>query len=220
VVRKDVADIRTQILEATRSVLEKHGLMGATTREIARAAGCAEGTLFNNFGNREGLFLALFLETLPTFRLALGDLALQVGEGEVADTVVHVVTSGLPFFRKVMPLFTGLIADPDLLVAYRGRLKAGGHGPHRAFDTIAAYLRAEQRLGRVSPGLDPQLAATTIVGACFFKAFYDRFMDVAADSEADAVWAKAFVGTACGGWFAAPASPRGSRRKPRARRPT
>jgi AcrR family transcriptional regulator len=211
-----VADTRAQILDATRAVLEKRGLMGATTREIAKAAGCAEGTLFNQFGNREGLFLALFLDTLPSFRLALGDLALRVGEGEVTDTLARVAAAALPFFRRVMPLFTGLIADPDLLSAYRGRLKGGGHGPHRAFDTIAAYLRAEQRLGRVKAELDLSIAATTIVGGCFFKAFLDRFLDVAASVETDAAWASGFVQTACSGWLVPSAAARVAVPRPRA----
>jgi AcrR family transcriptional regulator len=63
-----VSDMRDQLLDAARDVLREKGIMGATTREIARAAKCADGTLYNHFRTREELFLALFERTLPMFR--------------------------------------------------------------------------------------------------------------------------------------------------------
>ncbi len=52
-------DKRRQILEAAERVFRAKGLAGATTREIARDAGCAEGTIYLHFEDRMALFSAV-----------------------------------------------------------------------------------------------------------------------------------------------------------------
>lgn len=46
---------RQQILEAARKVILSKGFEGATTMDIARDAGVAEGSVFAHFGNKQGL---------------------------------------------------------------------------------------------------------------------------------------------------------------------
>lgn len=61
--RRGGVERRAQILEAAGRVFARRGFRGATTREIAREAGVAEGTLFRYFPTKRHLLLAL-LETL------------------------------------------------------------------------------------------------------------------------------------------------------------
>ncbi|WP_425147855.1 TetR/AcrR family transcriptional regulator [Deinococcus sp.] len=51
---------RTQILEAAAQVFASKGFHPSTIRDIARAAGIAEGTIYNYFDNKGALLLGLF----------------------------------------------------------------------------------------------------------------------------------------------------------------
>lgn len=58
----------TQILEAAATIFAERGFHAATTKDIARAAGVAEGTLYNHFANKSALLLGvmdLMRERLP-----------------------------------------------------------------------------------------------------------------------------------------------------------
>ncbi|GCE20017.1 TetR/AcrR family transcriptional regulator [Dictyobacter kobayashii] len=65
---------RRLILEATERLIRLKGLSRATTKEIAREAGCAEGTLYKHFEHKEDLFLTIIQEHLPTLIEELGRL--------------------------------------------------------------------------------------------------------------------------------------------------
>ena len=56
--RLSVDDRRAQIIEAVTPAVLEHG-SAITTRELAEAAGVAEGTLFKAFGDKESLLAAL-----------------------------------------------------------------------------------------------------------------------------------------------------------------
>ncbi|HEU4950088.1 MAG TPA: TetR/AcrR family transcriptional regulator [Candidatus Deferrimicrobiaceae bacterium] len=59
---------RSRAILATASRLfAKKGYSQATTAEIAREAGVAEGTLYHHFGSKDGIFLTLFDETMEGF---------------------------------------------------------------------------------------------------------------------------------------------------------
>ncbi len=53
-------DTRTRILDAAEKTFARSGWLGATTQEIARAAGVNEVTLFRHFGNKDRLLAAVF----------------------------------------------------------------------------------------------------------------------------------------------------------------
>jgi len=62
----DTARSRAILATASRLFAEK-GYGQATTAEIAREAGVAEGTLYHHFGSKDGIFLTLFDETMEGF---------------------------------------------------------------------------------------------------------------------------------------------------------
>jgi AcrR family transcriptional regulator len=47
---------KQRLLDAAERVIRTKGLAAASTREIAREAGCADGTLYNHFSDRADLF--------------------------------------------------------------------------------------------------------------------------------------------------------------------
>jgi hypothetical protein len=50
-------------------------------------------------------------------------------------------------------------------------------GPQTSRGHLAAYLRAEQRLGRVRADAELEFCAEIILGLCFQRAFRQRFME-------------------------------------------
>lgn len=54
-----IAARRAQILDAAAQVFASKGFHAATVRDVARAAGVADGTIYNYFGSKNDLLLAL-----------------------------------------------------------------------------------------------------------------------------------------------------------------
>jgi len=48
-------DTRSSILEAAERVIRDRGMSSATTKEIARQAGCAEGSIYRYFQDKHTL---------------------------------------------------------------------------------------------------------------------------------------------------------------------
>ena len=182
-------DIREQLLDAAAALLREHGIMGATTREIARVAKVADGTLYNHFRTREALFIALFDRMLPLIKRVLDDLPLKVGQDEVAITLADALVGMLGFFREAVPLFAAVISDPDVNAGYRAEMSATHRGPHKAYMWIEKYLQAEQRLQRVDADADPTTTAQQLLAIAFFQAFIERFLGTTPTAATDRKWA-------------------------------
>ena len=67
--RKDRSETtRTQILEAAMVCFARRGYDGASTAEIAKAAGVSQGIIFHHFGTKEGLFAAIVRSGIDDFK--------------------------------------------------------------------------------------------------------------------------------------------------------
>ncbi len=170
-------EIQKRILDATKRLLESKGLSAATTKAIAKEARCAEGSLYNHFHDRADLLLSVFKDNLPRFSEALHGLAFRIGEGAVEENLKTVFLEFLRFYRQVAPLMGSLFSDLELLKKYQETLAAAGKGPKTSQDHLAAYLKAEQRLGRVRGDADVEFLSEMILGMCFQRAFRDKFME-------------------------------------------
>jgi AcrR family transcriptional regulator len=167
---------RQQIIDAAVLVIGTKGLVGATTREIARAANCAEGTLYTHFPNKEALFLAALTASLPTFVEILEKQLARVGEGELATNLEQIAHAAIAYYRQNIPLASVFFADPGLLERYRATLRELDTGPHRTIARVTAYIQAEQRFGRVSREADAQTTALLLIGPCFQYIYMQSFL--------------------------------------------
>jgi AcrR family transcriptional regulator len=167
---------RQQIIDAAERVVRNKGLAGATTREIAREVGCADGTIYVHFDDRIALFLALLEQNLPGFIQPLRALEEQVGRRSVRANLEAVLHGALEFQDSMLPMVASLFAEPELLLAHREVLRRRDMGPHRSLAAVEDYIRAEQELGRVGKQCDPRAAAFMLLGACFYRTFLDHLM--------------------------------------------
>src|SRR5215470_6494752 len=164
---------RQHILEATERMLQTKGLARLTNKEIAEAAGCAEGTLYNHFDTKEALILAAIKENLPDFLAAVGDD--RIGEHSIEENVQEIALAAIRYYRKLVPLATALFADMDLLAHFRLWMQEHQGGPLRIYERVANYVAAEQRLGRLKPEIDPFSFAALLLGSCHQYVFIKYF---------------------------------------------
>ncbi len=177
------AATRARILEAAERVVRERGLARATTKEIARAAGCSEAALYKHYADKSDLVLAMITSRPGGFPRHLAALRGQAGRLDVEATLVDLAERAVGFFAQAMPVGNALLADPDLLARYRERLAAHGGGPRTAVARLADYLRAERDLGRIRADADPGAAAALLLGACFHTAFLGVFLGDADDEK-------------------------------------
>ncbi|HET7306933.1 MAG TPA: TetR/AcrR family transcriptional regulator [Gammaproteobacteria bacterium] len=164
-------DTRERIVEAAERVMRTKGLAQTTTKEIAREAGCSEGTLYNHFESKEALFLSVLRERLPDFIRQVVAFPERAGSGTVRGNLEEIGCAALSFYREVVPLGACLLAEPGRLAMQRDYLRERGAGPHKAHELVARYLHAEQQNGRVRRDIDPLAATRLLLGGCFQQAY-------------------------------------------------
>lgn len=149
--RSPAAQTRQHLLDAAAEVMERLGMANATTKEIARASGYSEATLYKHFADKSELFLEVMRHRFPPFVGELAALPERVGRGGVRDTLIVIVLGAVPFFRHGVPMLGSLFAEPALLRRHREGLTAHGAGPLNVNRAVAAYLEVAAYLGRSVP---------------------------------------------------------------------
>jgi AcrR family transcriptional regulator len=107
--------MRDRILAAAVSVMRERGVTSTTTKEIARAAGVAEGSIYNHFANKTELVAACMAEVAGGIREALVRLMGRVGEGTVDDNLAELAEAEIAFFTDLLPITGPVLGDPGLL---------------------------------------------------------------------------------------------------------
>ncbi len=165
---------RERILDAAERVILERGLARVTTKEIARAAGVAEGTLFKYFERKDDLLLAVVQEHVPPFVAVTHPE--QAGTGTVGEHLEAIAQAAMAYYAHLIPPTIAFCADATLLARHREWMQAQQTGPQRIFERVAAYIAAEQRLGRLDAQRDPLSVAALLLGPCYQYAFLRHFM--------------------------------------------
>jgi AcrR family transcriptional regulator len=193
-------DTRDRILDAATHVMRTRGFARTTTKEIARAAGYSEATLYNHFQDKTDLFLAVLKERLPTVSWMLSPAASQqASPDDLAARLAAFARGAVEFYQASFPISASVFSEPDLLAAHHAAVTRQGAGPHMPVQALARYLRAQQEHGSVRPGADCDAAASLLLGSCFQYAFLRCFAQLPPDPEADAAHAGAIVTTLLAG---------------------
>ena len=190
-----MSETRERILDAAASVVRERGLARATTKEIAKAAGLSEAALYRHFHDKVELFVHVLDERLPGLISAMKDLPGRVGKDPVAGTLEEIGRVALTFYAEMVPMTGSLFSEPEILARHQESLRAQGLGPQLALLTLATYLRAEQKLGRVPEALDPDAGAALLLGACFQRAFIAQFIGSPVVEKDDRRFVKKLVST-------------------------
>ncbi|MET7322887.1 helix-turn-helix domain-containing protein [Streptomyces sp. NPDC005549] len=165
---------RERILDAAHELMRTVGLARATTKEIARVAGCSEAALYKHFASKEELFIRVLSERLPRLTPLLRGLAAEPGRAPLEDNLTEIARQAALFYEQSFPIAASLYAQTQLKRRHDDAMRELGTGPHLPIEGLDAYLRAEQAAGRVGSDADTFAAASLLLGACAQRAFaYD-----------------------------------------------
>jgi AcrR family transcriptional regulator len=136
------AKTRQRILEAARQLFATNGYEASTTRDIADAAGIANGTLFNYFATKEAILASLAAEAVAAVHLDFEDS--PPSEQSLEEDLFALVAAGL---RKLKPLRKHL---PALLETELNPLVAAPADGARAlrFGHLEAVSRLAKKHGQ------------------------------------------------------------------------
>ncbi len=174
---------RARLIDATLAVVRDVGYPHASTRAIAQAAGVAEGTIYRHFPDKASLFFAAVLESNAPIGESFARLPARAGEGTVEANLADAVVRLAALRSQLIPLELAITIDPELAAQRRHALAAAGGSLPGPPDAIAAYLAAEQGLGRVRADVDPREAAVVILAALFGLVAGQAAEDAGVDAE-------------------------------------
>jgi AcrR family transcriptional regulator len=163
-------DTRQALIEAALQVFLERGFARATTREIARRAGLSEGTMYRHFVDKYELFHEVFFSLATDIGGEFDRLPERAGQGTLRDNLEYVLSLIGQMQARLSSLMASIWADPDLSSSFDAHAKnkvSGGFERPEPVPMVAAYIRAEQELGRVRRDLDPTEAGAVIVSIPF-----------------------------------------------------
>ena len=132
--RKHQTDV---ILDAARALVLDGGPRAASVAAIAKSSGAPAGTLYQRFGNRDGILTAAWLRALERFQDRAMAAGTDAGADMPAETAVAMAVAGIGFARE-------LPEDARLLLTIRpGDLLDGE--PDAAFQQTLAAMNAPLR---------------------------------------------------------------------------
>jgi AcrR family transcriptional regulator len=195
VATEDVIGIRQHILDAAEAAIQDLGMKCATTREIARRAGCAEGSIYRYWPDKQALFHELVKTRFPQFLDLVQTLPDMAGTATVRKNLEAVAVNALGFYRVIVPIVVAAMSDHELLLQQRRHFEEREGGPLRAIRLVATYIGNERRLGRVSDRVSPEHFTRLLLGACFSQALIEALIGEGARVGTDQQFARDIVRT-------------------------
>ena len=166
------AETHQALKDAALRVFTERGFARATTRQIAAAAGVAEGTIYRHFADKHALFREVFISALAGMGEQLRRLPERAGGDTVRDNLEYLFGLLATLQEQTAPLLASMAADPELARSFVAQVADDGL---EGFElsapaaSVAAYIRAEQGLGRIRVDVDATEAAAVVVALPFAR---------------------------------------------------
>jgi TetR/AcrR family transcriptional regulator len=181
--RLHAVDRRKLVLEAALSVFAKKGYAGATTREIAAAAGVTEAIIFRHFPNKQDLFRAVLdLRCGARLQTWLDVLRGQMGRNDDVAVLRTVATGALQCYRDNLD-YERLL----LFAALEGHEVGLAHNREFTIPIMAElteYLIRRQREGAMRECC-PELILVALAGAAHYYGVQTGMFGLSAGDHTD-----------------------------------
>lgn len=145
---------RQRLIQSALTLFTSSGISAATTRQIAEAAEVNEVTLFRQFGNKQGLILAV-IEESESFQ-SLGKIVHQVpASGDVRQLLRDYASATLDECDRHSELLRSFLGEPDAAIAIR----------HALADRLgAANQQIDQYFSDKAPAIDITIFNSALLG--------------------------------------------------------
>lgn len=158
--RLPAAQRREQLLDTAAKLFAVHGYAGATTAQIAKAAGVTEPIIYRHFESKRDLFIALIERTgASTIKLWQHELATAPDPAERLKRLIGanpmVANRGRGIYRVIVQAMTE-VEDPKILEALM-------HHVEMLHQFLMKEVKNAQDAGDVSKRFSPELTAWALI---------------------------------------------------------
>lgn len=158
--RLPAAQRREQLLDTAAKLFAIHGYAGATTSQIAKAAGVSEPIIYRHFESKRDLFIALIERTgAVTIKLWRHELATAPDPAESLQRLIGanpmVANKGRGIYRVIVQAMTE-VEDPMILEALNLHVRT-------LHEFLVAEVARAQESGYVSKRFSPELTAWALI---------------------------------------------------------
>lgn len=180
-----------EILTAAVSVFSEKGYAGATTSEVAKAAGVAEGTIFRYFKTKKELLSAIVIKFVHSISgsLILGGVEkiLATSEGKDLRVVLkEILMDRLRLLHRIRPAFQVVLTEALYHPEIRNAMYDNVY--KRALLTIQPFFERMEEEGKLRTGLSQDTIMRTVMSAFFgliAQCIYTGMTNEAFEQEAD-----------------------------------
>lgn len=157
--RRRPAERKQELLEAASKVFSEKGFHGATTAEIAREAGVAEGTIFRYFKTKKDILISL----IGTIAVDALTSILIRSEGKTdQELLLAFMENNIRFFRKNLDVIRLLLYEAQFHEDVRSRFVE--EVATKINGIIETYIRKRVANGAFRSDINPQIAARAFLG--------------------------------------------------------
>ena len=186
---------RDQLFDAAERVLASAGPVGLTSRAVTDEAGVAKGLIYRYFIDLDE-FLAEFTATKVRHAVeSVSSLADRAGSrtvtGNLSEALLALFGPG-----SHVPAITGLVTSRPSLIPRLHRVLAETSAFGAIEDSLAAYIKAEQGLGRLTPSANPATEAAILLGAVHHLVFAGQSADLVVPSRVQEIVTAVIAGMA------------------------
>lgn len=156
--KKSEDERQAEILDAAVAFFSDKGYSAATTRDIATAAGVAEGTIFRYFPTKKSMLHAITLRFLSgSAEMAIGPIEemLRNAEGRDLRSILYdILIDRMDLLERLFPLariaLTEMLYHEDIRALIREKLF------NRGFEAFCRFHLAAEERGLIRRGLSSQ----------------------------------------------------------------
>lgn len=152
------AATRARILQAAEELFVERGFKAATTAEIARRAGVAEGSIYRHFASKDDVLLQLAAER---FAAPVAGALGEVGQTSDEEFLRRLLRERLQTARRYAPLARVLLHEAQYNTELRERYV--GNVVMRVIAMGESFFRNRIEAGAWRP-LNPQIALRALIG--------------------------------------------------------
>jgi AcrR family transcriptional regulator len=162
---------RQAIVEAAMDVFSSGSYSGATTAQIARAAGVSEPILYRHFRSKRDLYFACLDEAWARLRAIFEQKLAEHGDADALRVMAQTGTGFREFKARIPNLWVQAITEAGRDEEIRRHLRRHMREVH---DFMSAGIRRAQAAGGIPADRDPDAEAWIFIAGGLLASIADR----------------------------------------------